>query len=89
MFPAEGATSGGAHVRFTAKANTLYAHLLEMPSERSFVIYGDDFPPIDRAVHLASGEAVEFRRVSGGVEITLPRAFDPAPALAFALTLSG
>jgi len=84
---AEGQTSDGTQVRFTAKPGALYAHLLGTPDTPTFFLQGGDLPPVARAVHLASGAAVAFRRDEGGYSLTLSQPLEPSPVQAFRLDL--
>jgi len=82
---AEGKATDGSRICFTAKGNTLFAHVLDPLRSGELVIEGDDLPHATQAVHVASGTAVSCARTEGGLKLSLPGPLDAAPAHAFAL----
>ena len=84
---AEGRTGDGVDVRFTAKPNALYAHVLGAPDTVSFLLEGADLPEIARATHLASGRSVTFKNVSNGIILKMPDMLAPAHTHCFRLEL--
>jgi alpha-L-fucosidase len=83
---AEGKTSDGSRVCFTARGKTLYAHVLAPLRSSELVIEGSDLPNAAHAIHVASGAEVPCARTEGGLRLALPEALAAAPAHAFALT---
>ncbi|HSC60580.1 MAG TPA: hypothetical protein VLC29_05075, partial [Rhizomicrobium sp.] len=82
---AEGKATDGSRICFTAKGNTLFAHVLDPLRSGELVIEGDDLPHATQAVHVASGTVVSCARTEGGLKLSLPGPLDAAPAHAFAL----
>jgi alpha-L-fucosidase len=82
---AEGVTRDGGRVRFTARGDVVYAHLLDGLSANEMVLEGEDLSPVQRATHLATGTPVNVAPVSGGLRLALTEAPIAAPAQCFAL----
>jgi alpha-L-fucosidase len=82
---AEGRTSDGTMVRFTAKDGAVYAHLLAMPAANEILIEGADLPDASSAVYVATGEILACMRGESGLRIVLPKNLAPVPAHAFKL----
>jgi alpha-L-fucosidase len=83
----DGKTSCGLDVRFTAKADALYVHLLGTPTGAEFTVVGDDFPAVSRAVHLASGAAANCVAAADGLRFVLNQPLALASAHVFKVSL--
>jgi alpha-L-fucosidase len=81
---AESKTSAGAGVRFTQKAQTVYATLLETPKSGTLVIEGLRLEPGASVRLLASGENLSWEQVETGVALRVGE-WAEAPAHAVAL----
>jgi alpha-L-fucosidase len=83
---AESRTLDGIDVRFTQKAETLYATLLAAPQESRVVVSGLIGAP-DIAVRLLGGDApLAWEQTEQGLAVQLPPALPPAPAHSLAIT---
>jgi alpha-L-fucosidase len=83
---AESRTLDGIDVRFTQKAETLYATLLAAPQESRVVVSGLIGAP-DTAVRLLGGDApLAWEQTEQGLAVQLPPALPPAPAHSLAIT---
>lgn len=81
---AEGRTTDGCNVRFTAKPGALYLHLLDSVGQ-DFTVGGDDLPAPRTATHLATGTTVPVEKTASGLHFHLPVPLDSAPSAAFRL----
>jgi alpha-L-fucosidase len=81
---AEGRTTDGCNVRFTAKPGALYVHLLDSVGQ-DFTVGGGDLPTPATATHLATGAAVPVEKTAFGLKFRLPMPLDSAPSAAFRL----
>lgn len=81
----DGITQCGVPVRFTRKADALYAHLLGTPASFEIVLEGDDLPDVKRAALLATDAPIGALRVPGGLRLTLDAPLAAAPAHAIRL----
>src|SRR5438270_731571 len=68
---AEGRTSDGVSIRFTAKPDALYALLFGTPASAEFFIEGNDLPEPRAVTHLESGYACPFEQRSEGLVVRL------------------
>ncbi|HLJ51848.1 MAG TPA: alpha-L-fucosidase, partial [Rhizomicrobium sp.] len=82
----DGKTQCGVDVRFTAKPDALYVHLLGTPAAPEFVVSGDDLPAVLQATHLASGDRVACSRDSTSLCFDLTDPLANAPAHTFKLS---
>jgi alpha-L-fucosidase len=82
---AEGHTTCGFAVRFTQKADSVFAHVIGTPASE-LTIEGNDLPAAARAVHVATGKAFVCARTENGLRIELPHPLAQSPAHAFRLT---
>jgi alpha-L-fucosidase len=82
---AEGKTDRGNDVRFTARGNIVYAHLLGDPKAKTFLIEGTDLPASSRVAHLPSGKLFPSERTSEGLLVHGDVLYTDAPAQAFRL----
>jgi alpha-L-fucosidase len=83
----DGKTACGIDVRFTAKADALYVHVLGTPAVSEFVIVGDDLPAAESAVILATGESIPCSRVANGLRLKVSK-LSAAPAHGFRVSAS-
>lgn len=82
---AEGRTASGEDVRFTARGNTVYAHVFGTPTGTTVTIEGTDLPVPARAVHVATGMEAACTRLNDSLALELPAPLAQAPAHAFRL----
>jgi alpha-L-fucosidase len=85
---AEGVTSGGVPIRFTQRANSLYAIFLKLPAERSVLVEGLSLQP-ETSVHFVGGSetALTWSQEGDRVRIDLPREVTERSSPFFALKM--
>jgi alpha-L-fucosidase len=84
---AEGKTEEGGRIRFAAKKNAVYAHLLDVPKGGEILIEGRDLPSPSVATHLATGAELSAERRENGLLIRLAAPLADAPAHAFRIAV--
>ncbi len=82
---AEATTTEGIGVRFTQKDDTLYAILLDTPSNASVTIENLHLAPNATITMLGSAAVVPWEQIDDHVHMTLPEHLPQAPAYALAI----
>ena len=79
---AEGRTSDGREVRFTARPDALYAHLFGAIPSGELMIEGKDLPSPHRVTLVESDQTCAYRRSDEGLLVQLPEWRSSHPAFA-------
>jgi alpha-L-fucosidase len=82
---AGGRTSQGTEVRFTRRADQVYAVLLEAPPSRRFELRDIDARGLESVAVLGLDEAPEWEVIDGRLTVDLPDRLPPTPALTLRL----
>lgn len=79
-------TSEGTGVRFTRRLGNVYALLVDEPGVRTFAIRDVDATEVSAVRLLGVDEAITWRAVDGGLEVTLPERLPVSPAHVLAVS---
>jgi alpha-L-fucosidase len=83
---AEGTTTEGIDVRFTQKEETLFAFLLDTPTQSSITIKSLEVTDETSIKWLGYNEEIKWVQTGDNLTITLPKALERSPAYAINIT---